>query len=130
MASFECSFRTYSKKECGLSGRYKDQKALAPLKTCAKDISGHLNGCYKTTSEGVDVEWKLCLLRVGLFVEEGDSFTICPRHRDEFGLGWRPSKACKYPIHDSKQKPTRGVTRRMSQEIYSKYNILCETGQG
>ena len=129
MASFEYSFRSYYRKECGLSGRCKDQKALAPLKTCAKDISGHLNGCKNTTSEGVDAEWKLCLLRVA-FVEEGDSFTICPSHRDKLGLGWRPTKACKYPMHDRKQKPTKGVTRHMSQAIYSKYNILCETGQG
>ena len=42
---------------------------------------------------------KLCLLRVGLFGEEGDSFAIYPYQRDEFGLGWRPSKACKYPSY-------------------------------
>ena len=90
-APFKCSFRSYSKKECGLSGPYKDQEVLISLKTCTKDISGHLNGCYKTTSEGVKVEWELCL--------PGDSFAIYPHQRDEFGLGWRPSKACKYPIY-------------------------------
>ena len=130
MTSFKCSFRGYSKKECDLSKRYKDNTTLVPLKSCTKDISSHLNSCHKTTSVGVKVEWKLCLLRVGLFDEEGDSFTICPLHRDEFGLGWRPSKTCKHPMHDSKQKPQRGVTKRMSEEIYSKYNILCEIGQG
>ena len=98
-APFKRSFRSYSKKECGLSGPYKDQEVLISLKTCTKDISGHLNGCYKTTSEGVKVEWKLCLLRVGLFGEVGDSFAIHPHQRDEFGLGWRPSKACKYPSY-------------------------------
>ena len=33
-------------------------------------------------------------------------------------------------MHDTKQKPVRGVTLRMSQEIQSKYKILCEIGQG
>ena len=130
MTSFECSFRGHSKKECGVSTRYKHQTALLPLKTCSKDVSDHLNGCYKTTSAGVEVEWQLCLSRAGLFEEAGESFTICPLHRDEFGLGWWPSKVCKHPLHDSKQKPVRGVTLRMSQEIQSKYKILCEIGQG
>ena len=73
MASFECLFRTYSRKECGLSGRYKDQKALAPLKTREKDISGHLNGCYKTTSEGVDI--------CGMETLPTKSWIICRRGR-------------------------------------------------
>lgn len=129
-ASFKCSFRCFSNKECDISKRYKHNTVLVPLKSCTKDVSAHLNGCYKTPSSEVEVEWKLCLFRVGLFDEEGDSFTICPLHRDEYGLGWRPSKVCKYPMHDNKQKPQRGVTKRMSQEIYGRYNILCEIGQG
>lgn len=32
--------------------------------------------CYKTTSVGVEAEWKLCL-----FDEAGDSLTICPTSR-------------------------------------------------
>ena len=99
LAPLKCSFRSYSWKECSLTGPYKDQEALIPLKTCTKDISRHLNGCCKTTSKGVKVEWKLCLLRVGLLGEEGDSFAIYPHQRDEFGLGWRLSKACKYPSY-------------------------------
>lgn len=71
-------------------------------------------------------------LQVGLFNfdESADLLTICPLHRHEFGLGWRPSRVCKFPLHDCKQKPTRPVTRRMSQEIFDKWNILCEIGQG
>ena len=130
MTYFECSFREYSKKECGVSALYKHQTALLPLKACTKEVFDHLNGCYKTTSAGVEVKWQLCLYRAGLFHEAGDSLTICPLHRDEFGLGWRPSKVCKHPLHDSKQKPVRGVTLLMSQEIQSKYKILCEIGQG
>lgn len=77
MASFECSFRGHSKKECGISARYKHQTALLPLKTCKKGIFDHLNGCFKTTSRGVEVEWQLCLYRAGLFDKAGDSLTIC-----------------------------------------------------
>lgn len=126
----ECSFKCYSSKECGVSRRYSAQTAIVPLKTCTKDVLPHLRGCYKTTAKGVDFEWRLCLYRAGLFQEDGDCLTICPLHRDEFGLGWRPSKACKYPLHDSKQKPTRGITKRLSEEIYQKWNVLCQIRQG
>ena len=57
MTSFECSFRGHSKKECGVSARYKQHTALLALKTCSKDVYAHLNGCYKTTFAGVEVEW-------------------------------------------------------------------------
>ena len=36
LAPFKCSFRSYSRKECGLSGPYKDQEDLILLKTCTK----------------------------------------------------------------------------------------------
>jgi len=35
------------------------------------------------------VEWKLCPYRADLFDEAGESLTMCPLHRDEFGLGWQ-----------------------------------------
>ena len=53
---------------------------------------------------------------------------FAPAKEMNSGLSGDRAKRAEYPMHDSKQKPTRGVTRRMSQEIYSKYNILCETG--
>lgn len=129
MASLKCSFGSYSKKNCGISHRYKGQTSLLPLHACQKDVTDHLRGCFSTIVNEL-VEWQLCLLRIGLFEENGDSFTICPLHRDEFGLGWRPSKICKHPLHDCKQKPAKGVTSDMSMEIYKSWEVLLEIGQG
>ena len=77
-------------------------------------------------------EWELCLLRAGVFqTENTDDMTICPLHRDHFGLGWRPSRVCKHPPHDSKQKPARGGhAKRISQEMFETWGMLCEIGQG
>ena len=129
MASLRCSFGSYSKKDCALSCRYKKQTTLLPIHACNKDVKSHLRGCFSTRVDDI-VEWQLCLLRIGLFEESGDSFTICPQHRDEFGLGWRPSKICKHPLHDCNQKPVRGVTRDVSLEIYKTWDVLLEIGQG
>ena len=129
MASLKCSFGSYSKKDCGISCRYKEHTLLLPLHACKKDVKSYLKSCYSTRVDDI-VEWQLCLLRIGLFEESGDSFTICPQHRDEFGLGWRPSKMCKHPLHDCNQKPVRGVTRDMSLEIYKTWGVLVQIGQG
>lgn len=113
-----------------MSSRYKSIQSIISLKQCATCTSNHLNGCYKTSTEGVEDEGKLCLARVGLFEECEDQYTICPEHRSEFGLGRRPSKLCKYPGHDCRQKPLRGISKLMSQKIYLHFGVLCATGQG
>ena len=50
MTSFECSFRGHSKRECGVSARYKHQKALLPVQKTFLNL-------WK------DVEWQICLYR-------------------------------------------------------------------
>ena len=128
MASLRCSFGSYSKKDCIISSLQEADNAFAH--TCLQqDVKSHLRGCFSTRVDDI-VEWQLCLLCIGLFEESGDSFTICPRHRDEFGLGWRPSKICKHPLHDCNQKPVRGVTRDVSLEIYKTWDVLLEIGEG
>lgn len=88
MVFFECFFRVYFKKVCGVFGWYKDQIVFLFLKICLKDVLYYLKGCYKIMFVGVEVEWKFCLYRVGLFDEVGEFFIICFFYRDEFGFGW------------------------------------------
>lgn len=127
-----CSFNDLSVKNCGNIPRNKDTYfVLVPVKSCAKSICAHLRGCLNTSSKDVKDECELILLRAGLFKSEStDEMTICPLHRDHFGLGWRPSRVCKHPMHNCKQKPARGVTRRISLEIFETWGMLCEIGQG
>ncbi|RMX36786.1 hypothetical protein pdam_00009007 [Pocillopora damicornis] len=87
-----------------VSGPEKVKIVEAPAVYRSGQISTkeHLYGCFKASREGVEEDGKFCLARVGLFDERGEDLTICPEHRNEFGLGWRPSKVCKYPEHQSK----------------------------
>lgn len=94
-----CSFQQYSKKECNLSARNKSAGSIFIVKNCSSSTKEHLRGCFKTSRDGVEEDGKLSLARVGLFEECGEDLTICPEHRNEFGLGWRPSKVCKYSEH-------------------------------
>ena len=125
-----CSFQQYSKKECSLSAPNKSAGSIFITKNCFSSTKEHLHGCFKTSRYGVEEDGNLCLARVGLFEECGEDLTICPEHRNKFGLGWRPSKVCKYPEHQRKQKPYRGISREMSRKIYLHFAVLCETGQG
>ena len=81
LTSFKYSYRGYSKKKCDVSSDNKDKATtLVPLKNCTEN---------KTTSLGVEMEYKLCLFRIGLFDEEEDYFyTISSLHKDDFGFGW------------------------------------------
>ena len=38
--------------------------ALLLLKTFSKDVFDHLNGCYKTTSAGVEVKWMFACIEL------------------------------------------------------------------
>ena len=124
-----CSFQQYSKKECNLSARNNKARSIVIVKNCATSTREHLYGCFKSSRKAVEEDGKLCLARVGLF-DESEDLTICPAHRNEFGLGWRSSKVFKDPEHQSKQKPYRGISREMSRKIYLHFGVLCETGQG
>ena len=46
-----------------------------------------VNVVFKPPQEGAEEDGKLCLARVGLFDECEEDLTICPEHRNEFGLG-------------------------------------------
>ena len=124
-----CSFQQHSKEECNLSARNMSASSNL-IVNCSSSTKEHLYGCFKASLEGVEEDGKLCLACVGLFDECGEDLTICPEQRNEFGLGGRPSKVCKYPEHQSKQKPYRGITSEMSRKIYLHFGVLCETGQG
>jgi len=39
------------------------------------------------------------LLRSGHFDGQGHGMTVCLKHRDVFGLSWRPSRFCTHPLH-------------------------------
>ena len=73
----------------------------------------------------------MILARTGQFNEDGANMAICPRHRAEYGIYWRPRRKCAHPLHGNRKgKPERGATLEMSKEILSKWNELVPVGAG
>ena len=94
-----CSFARYSGVPCGKSQRYSGDSDIVSLASCQKDITSHLT-YYKFG--GIENELDLILARVGTFSKPSEDefvkLTICPFHRDIFGIGWkRPTRQCAVP---------------------------------
>ena len=103
------SFAIYCKTSCGVSVRYLSAKEFVPLTSCQKDIKSHLKQ-LNVSQNNVLSEKDLILARAGLFEEHGTgAMTICPKHRSDLGLMWRPTRAskCKHPLHGSKKEGQR-----------------------
>lgn len=69
--SMQARFLRTSSPDSFLPDRFACRRSKVSL------LAGYLDGCYKTTSTGVEAEWKLCLYWVGLIEEAEYSHTIC-----------------------------------------------------
>ena len=58
--------------------------------------------------------------------------TICPKHRASLGTWWRASLKCQHPLHlrARRNKPERGASLQMSQEIMAKWEVLVPVSAG
>ena len=62
---------------------------------------------------------------------DGRDFTICPKHRVELGVRFRPSMKCQDPLHGNRScKVERGINLKMTKEIKAKWNIVVPVGAG
>jgi len=130
MSQLSCSFYSYCHTECDVSSRYPGHKEFYPLIACGNNVKPHLR-TLKVTQTCVSSEKELILARAGLFNGNGQGLTICPRHRAELGVMYRPLKKCYHPLHGTrKRKPDRGVNLQMAKEIKTKWNVLVAIGAG
>ena len=110
MASLSCSFVTFSNKGCDVSKR----------SPCPKDIRAHLRA-VNVSQTSILKEKYLILARSGHFEEEGLNMAVCPKHRAELGIFWRPGRKCSHPLHrGGKGRPERGAKLQMFKEAMKK----------
>ena len=131
MARLACSLATYCGNNCNFSSRRPGRQQLLPLDSCADNVKDHLRK-VKVSQTCVQSEKELILARAGLFSEsDGRDFTICPKHRAELGVRFRPSMKCQHPLHDNRRrKVERGINLKMVKEIKAKWNIVVPVGAG
>ena len=102
-----------------------------PLSSCADDVREHLRE-VKVSQTCVASEKELILARTGLFGDsDGRDFTICPKHRVELGVRFRPSMKCQHPLNGNRRrKVERGINLKLAKEIKAKWNIVVPVGAG
>ncbi|CAB4042210.1 Hypothetical predicted protein [Paramuricea clavata] len=139
-----CGFKSLVGSPCGSSKYQKQASESIILLKCAKDIKGHLKrlNTYDSSLKK-EATSTLILARAGVFdVDESDlHLTICPPHRDEYGIRWLTSKKnCACPTNWAPHKimqrrGDRGITLQQSRLLYvytstvvpvasRKYNML------
>ena len=85
----------------------------------------------KVSQTCVPSEKKLIVAHVGLFGDSGSDFTICPKHRAELGVRFRPLTKCQHPLHGNRRrKVERGINLKMAKEIKAKWNTVVPVGAG
>ena len=102
-----------------------------PLSSCEDSVREHLRE-VKVSQTCVASEKELILARAGLFGDsDGRDFTICPKHRVELGVRFRPSVKCQHPLHGNRRrKVERGINLKIAKEIKAKWNIVVPVGAG
>ena len=129
----QCDFRNFEHCkaiECSVYPYYPRERNTVHLRRCTKNIRSHLQK-WKVAAYDVNVEWKLILLRCGLFdVDAYSDKTICPAHRYKLGLCWTSTRKCCHPLHEGKGKPFRGVNKTTSREVFDRWGTLIPVGTG
>ena len=76
-------------------------------------------------------EKDLIFARSRHFEEEGLNMTVCPKHRAELGIFWRPGRKCTHPLYgDRNVRPERGANLQMCKEAMKKWRVLIPVGAG
>ena len=148
-----CAFAQLAGGPCGPSAHNPALVECVVLGNCDKDIQGHLIAYRVYGDHMLDSEATLVLARAGkgesvqipkyvqncnrlyysLGVFEIRSrhlvMTICPRHRDLYGIRWRSNKrSCSAPtswsLHSSKVKGDRGITLSQSKQLFQSTGVL------
>ena len=79
-------------------------------------------------------EYDVILARAGKFNlshEEIEKMVVCPAHRHNLGIYWRPRKSCQYPDHKGKKIALHYKTPinwQMTQEIRKMFVTFVKVG--
>ncbi|CAH3018743.1 unnamed protein product [Porites evermanni] len=130
-----CGYSTYVGGSCGSSFQNPSNVQCVPLGDCQKEVKAHIKS-LNVRDRSIKTESQLLLARAGIFdaTEETLKISICPRHRDLFGIYWRCNKQmCSTPTdwapHKSKKlKGDRGLTFLQSKGLHQLTNQLLHVG--
>ena len=122
---FLVSFLGNGKITCGES---RGKVEVISLIECVDYVIYHLKSCH--ISRVKVAEYELILARAGNFQPSHDEITklaVCPKHRHNLGIYWRPLRTCQYPVKTTLHCKNP-VNWAMAQEIKDMFNTPVQVG--
>ncbi|CAC5417652.1 unnamed protein product [Mytilus coruscus] len=113
------SLQKFAGGKCGFSATFSKDEEHVKLSECTKNISNHLKFCKLPSGHqskweaDVSSEGHLISYRLGLFSFQPD-LKVCPVHRYNLGLLWKPSRSSANPGHKGNKKVTKMVIAKLS----------------
>ena len=92
----------------------------------------HLRSCNLSRTKVT--EYDVILARAGKFNlshEEVEKMVVCPAHRHNFDIYWRPRKSCQYPGHEGKKIALHcknPINWQMAREIRVTFVTFVQVG--
>ncbi|CAG2241369.1 unnamed protein product [Mytilus edulis] len=130
-----CPLQKFAGGRCGFSATFSKDEEHVKLSECTKNISNHLKFCKLPSGHqskweaDVSSEGHLISYRCGLFSFQPD-LKVCPVHRYNLGLLWKPSRSCANPDHKGNKKVTKVVITKLSRNLFSREGIFIPVGAG
>ena len=96
------------------------------------EVKNHLRSCNLSRTKVI--EYDLILARAGKFNllhEEVEKMVVCPAHRHNLSIYWRPRKSCQYPGHEGRKIALHcknPINWQMAQEILKMFVTLVQVG--
>ncbi|KAK3725841.1 hypothetical protein QZH41_014066 [Actinostola sp. cb2023] len=132
-----CNYAAFVGGPCGSSLDSPANCQCITIDNCSKDIKSHIKSFGAGFADStLKTEAELLLSRAGIFdINESHlKMSVCPRHRDAFGIRWRCNKRlCTSPSdwapHQTKQmKGDRAITLLQSKLLYNMTLTLVPVG--
>ena len=124
----ECELKKFTSTDCGTSSHYPEEETVIKLHQCVRNTDSHLTS-LKLNLNDVTSEGQLIARRAGLFTDWANKL-VCPKHRYDYGLYWRPLKMCTHPLHTGKAKAYRTVNSVASFGIWQSTGSVVAVGSG
>ncbi|XP_061179394.1 uncharacterized protein LOC133188021 [Saccostrea echinata] len=133
VTQFVCSFRSSSTSGCGLIDYKKTwPEKILPLTCCQNSVDSHLQK-HSINRRSIQNECDFIKTRAGLFNEDDETLTICPKHRYILGVGWRSSKMCSLGWKCAKKSRSNSkgtITKEQSFFLKKHHDVLIQIGSG
>ena len=101
------------------------------LRDCSYDVSNNVNQLKRSARESSSITEQQMIANRSFRDCPNHDIKVCPFHRYNFGIGYRPSSKCVYPNHvGNSEGDSKTVTPSISERCFLEYKVRIRIGNG